>query len=184
MTFLLALVPARYRVLAEILIIAAIAAAVWGWIEHGKSVARDEGRAEVQQKWDAAVSNQRAEAVADAEANAKETQRRLERQGDAQREQQAELARYQRAAADAVAARDGMQHDIDNLTAAARRGASDTATAGERKAGGLAAGMLAELSRGSDALAELYARAADASRRAGVLCERSYDALTPLGASP
>lgn len=175
MSFLLGLIPAPYRLLAELALVAAVAAAVWGWIHHGKDVAHTqglaEGRAEIQAKWDADVSAQRL-------ADAKETQRRLERQGDAQREQAQELARYQRAAADAVVARDGMRQLVDDLEAVAQHGSSDTATADERKAGTAAAGMLADVSRAADDEAEVYARAADESRRAGLLCERSYDALT------
>lgn len=57
MTFLLNLIPAPYRLLAEILLTIALVGAVWGWIEYGKHEAHDaglkQGRAEIQAKWDA-----------------------------------------------------------------------------------------------------------------------------------
>lgn len=165
-----------------IALLAAVAAVLWGVRAYNESL-REDGRNQVRAQWEADKVKQRDDALRDAEANAKETQRRLERQGDAQREQALELARYQRVAADAVAARDGLQLDVDNLTAVARRAAVDAATAGEREAGIAAAGMLADVSRGADKLAEVYAREADTTRRAGVLCERDYDALRSTSSS-
>jgi hypothetical protein len=159
------------RVIQALMVAAALAAITAGvmWFAHAQ---REIGRAEVRAEWNA-------EKLAQAEAGAKETQRRLERQGDAQREQAQELARYQRAAADAAAARDGMRQLVDDLEAVVRRGGSVTATADERQAGAAATGMLADVSRGADEMAEIYAREADQSRFAGQLCERSYEALSP-----
>jgi hypothetical protein len=161
----------------QALVVAALAAAViagitWALHTYNEGL-REQGRAEVRAEWNA-------EKLAQREVDAKETQRRLDRQGDAQRDHAAELARYQRAAADAVAARDGYHGLLDNAERLAQLASRDSATVDERQAGAAAAGMLANVSRGSDALAEVYAREADASRRAGLLCEKSYDSLIPV----
>jgi hypothetical protein len=158
-------------------IYAAIVAAITAGIALFASHERDIGRHEVQAKWDSAIQRQQAEAIAQAQTNAKETLRRMEQQQEAQHDHDAELATYRQTITAANADLDRLHVRVAELTAAARRSASDTATASERAAGTAAAGMLAELSGGAAALAELYARQADSNRRAGLLCERDYDSL-------
>lgn len=168
------LLPNWTKLAIAAVVVGALTAAA-AWSVH---VQREIGRDEVRAEWSAEKALQGEQALADANANAEETQRRLRAQQEIQHVHDQEVARYERALVDARSARDGLQRRVAELSAAAGRAASDTATADERQAGAAAAAMLADLSRGSDELAEVYARVADASRSAGLQCERDYDALT------
>ncbi|WP_340521206.1 DUF2514 family protein [Cupriavidus necator] len=90
--------------------------------------------------------------------------------------QQAEAARADARAADAVARE--LRARATALTNAGRRPA-DTAIVGGGAPAPVAADLLADVLGRTDARAGELAEALDASRVAGLACERSYDALTP-----
>lgn len=116
----------------------------------------------------------------DAEASAKETQRRLERQGDSNRETEKRIA-VARAAADRAAAAAGqLRRDLAAADEARRRGnpAAVTVCAPAETALDLRTDMLGRI----DAAAGELAGYATAARIAGEACEREHDALT--GATP
>lgn len=164
---------------AKALILAAIAAALVGAYAMFVNHQREIGRWEVRAEWQAEREEQKDAAIKQAAANAQESQRRLAAQQKAQHDHDEELAAYKRSVADAATALAGLRGRVADLTAIARRGASDTATVADRAAAGAATGMLADLSGRTDAAAEVYASIADASRRAGLQCEREYQSLTP-----
>jgi hypothetical protein len=150
---------------------------VWHYVKLGD--ARDEGRAEVQVKWDRerAISTSAA-LLATAEARAEEQRRsaaQLEITNEAER-----LSNLGRAAAvRAVAAGDGLRQRAAPIASACDRARSDPSPviAGQTAPapGAVLAGVLQRL---DDAAGQLAAFA-DASRIAGLACERSYDALKP-----
>lgn len=138
---------------------------------------RQEGRDEVQQKWDKDTAERAAAALAEAQANAKETQRRLERQQENQRAQDALVAQLRRDAdaADAAVAR--LRQRTAAYLDAAGCGAltGDSALECVRAAAakvGIVLGQCAARHR------QLAADADDARAR-GLKCEADYDALTP-----
>lgn len=158
----------------------ALAAGYAAWTHHQREI----GRAEVQLKWDAAVSQQRAAALAEATANAQESLRRIERQQENQRVQDAQLAQA-RADAGRNDAAAGQLRDQLAATARRWRAALDhPATVGDRAAAGDAIGVLADVLRRADRRAGILAAYADASRAAGLQCERDYQALTPPPKGP
>lgn len=136
------------------------------------------GKATVRADWDKEkVAEQRA-VIAETQANAKETQRRLERQKDNQDAQDKELA-----AARGDALRNGADADRlrdQNATTAKRwRDAlRDTPACIECAAAGDAIGVLADVLSRADRRAGVLAAYADTARAAGIKCERDYDALT------
>ena len=146
----------------------ATGAAGFAWFVHHE---RDIGRAEVRAK----VAS---EAAAEAERNAKETQRRLDQQQEAQRVHDEDLARV---TADADRARDAagqLRQRVDELVAAARRSGCNSPAGGQRPATEDPIGMLAELQRRADERAGILADYADRARIAGQQCERAYDSLS------
>jgi hypothetical protein len=155
---------------AKLAIMAALASSVLGLYVWRVHVERDVGRAEVRAEWSAS-------ALADAEANARETYRRLNRQQENQIEQDKQLA-----VARAAAARN--ERDADSLRAqqadTARRwrdALSDSPTAGQCEAAGAAIGLQADVLGRADRRAGLLAEIADAARTRGLKCEADYDAL-------
>lgn len=161
------LTPSMLKMLAGALLVAAVGAGIAWFAHHEREIGRAEIRAQIAR-----------EAAAEAARNAKETQRRLDQQEEAQRAHDEDLAR---AAADAAAARDvagRLRLRVDELVAAARRGAGNPASGGQRPATEDPIGVLAELQRRADARAGVLAEYADRARIAGQQCERAYDALT------
>jgi hypothetical protein len=157
--------------LLKVLAVVAIAAgAVLLYQRHAEGL-REEGRQEVR-------AENAARALEQLQADARETQRRLERQGDAQRENLAQLNRA-RADADAhAAARGRMSRQLADFVAAHRGRPGDSAPIGSRAPASAALDLLADLLSGADAASGILAEALDRSYAAGQLCERSYDALT------
>lgn len=164
-----------------LLLLALVGVMVAGY-QWWRDAVRDEGvvagRAEVQKKWDDATLAHQHAVIEEAHANAKETQRRLERQKENQDAQDKELA-IARAAAD----RNGIAADelrVQNADAAKRWSATlgDSPTAGDLAAAAQTIGVLADVSGRADRRAGVLASYAEAARAAGLKCERDYDALT------
>lgn len=175
MNFLAALLPSR--VAAELIGIAIICAALIGgltWFAHHE---RAIGRFQVQARWDASIVKQQADALAESQANAKETQRRLERQKENQDAYDAELARARADAASATDAAGRLRQRAEQLAAAARRAASNAAAGSVGSTAPDASGMLSDVLGKAVERSRLLAAYADAARRAGLQCERDYDAL-------
>lgn len=89
--------------------------------------------------------------------------------------------REAQAMADAAAARDAGQRLRAQLTAITSRGgqaASHPSPAAASPPAGDPIGVLADVLERADRRAEILAAHADASRSAGLACERAYDALT------
>lgn len=170
---LLNLIPLPWRLGIIAALLAAVGAGVLAYGHHEHSL----GMQATQAQWDAERAKQAAQALAEAESNAKETQRRLERQGDAQREYDAQLAQAQHDAAAATAALDGLRRRAAQYAAAARGAASHPATVGNSPATDDPSGVLADVLGKLGGRAQLLAAYADAARRAGKQCERDYDTL-------
>lgn len=152
------------------------AGAAWHYAALGD--ARDEGRAEVQRKWDdERAANTSAALLATAEARAEERRRnaaQLEITNEAER-----LSKLGRdAAVRAAVAGVGLRQRAAPIAAACDRAARDPAPAGEREAGASAGSLLADVQRQLVEAAQLYASVADQARTAGLTCEKSYDSLT------
>jgi hypothetical protein len=162
------------RVILVAIVLGAIGFAIALWNHHEREL----GRQEVRTEWQAEREKQAQADLEQARSNAKETIRRLDAQKEAQDAHDKEKRRYEAAVVAAADAAAGMRDTIDNLEHLARGAARDSAAGQQCQAAGAAGGMLAQLSRGADALAELYAKQADASRRAGEHCALDYDALS------
>jgi NADH dehydrogenase/NADH:ubiquinone oxidoreductase subunit G len=169
----MSLIPLPWRIAAFALMLAGLAAAGGLFVSHERDIGRNEVRAE----WAKEKAAQLAQANREAESNAKETQRRLERQGDAQREYDAQLAQAQHDAAAATAALDGLRRRAAQYAAAARGAASHPAAVGNGPATDDPSGVLADVLGKLGGRAQLLAAYADAARRAGKQCERDYDTL-------
>lgn len=164
-----ALVPVRFWLYAGIAV-GAFFGYQW-WAGHQ----RDIGRQEVQAKWDASVSQQQADALAQARDNAKETLRRIDRQQEAQHAFDKDAAQ---ARADAVAAAGTAGRLRDDLAAiTAGRTPSDTATSSDGEAARATVTLLADMLVGMEQDGRGLAAALDASRAAGLQCSRAYEAL-------
>jgi hypothetical protein len=172
-------IPASLVVIGlKVLAVVAVVGAVIAIDRHRLGVARDEGRAEVQSKWNAEREQQKDSALRQAAANAEETARRLRAQKEAQDVHDKEVARA-RADADAARAAAGrLSRQLAEFAAAHRAAARDPAAVGNREAAADPLGMLAELLGRIDERAGILAAYADAARAAGLQCERSYEALT------
>lgn len=150
---------------------AAVAALVAGYAWWAGQI-REEGRQEIRDQWDRAN-------VADREMRAKEWLRRIERQQENQRAQDAEIARLQAAAARNAADADRVRQQA---TDAARDWAdrlADSPTAADLAAAAEAIRVCTELRGRADRRASLLAAYADAARAAGEGCEADYDTLRP-----
>ncbi|MEE1922696.1 DUF2514 domain-containing protein [Pseudomonas sp. 148P] len=147
----------------------------WGIYQHGRGVER----AAWEKAWaerDAADSDARAQAEAHARD---EEQRRAAAQQkvkeDAQKEQTA-------ADADAAGADDAgrrLRDEANKLAAGVGCPGTDTAAVARGKTATAAAMVLSDLLRRADERAGELAAAYDRARIAGLVCERSYDALSP-----
>lgn len=170
---LLNLIPGWAK-LAILAVVASLVAGVCAWFVH---VQRDIGRDEIRAEWNEDRAKQQAADLAQAQVNAKETQRRLERQKENQDAQDIELMAARR-----DAARNG--DDAGELraqlaeTAQRWRDAFRDSTPGSfGAAAGDAIGVCADVLGRADRRASLLAAYADTARAAGLKCERDYDAL-------
>lgn len=168
--------PGRW--LLYLALAAALVGGFFAWRAHERSVGRDEGRAEVQGKWDKEKIAQQQADLEQAENNAKETLRRLARQKENQDAQDKELAVARGDAARNAADADQLRNQ--NLTTAQRwRDAlRNTPTCIECAAAGDAIMVQADVLGRADRRAGDLANYADTARAAGLKCERDYDALT------
>jgi small-conductance mechanosensitive channel len=157
--------------------IAARAAAAVGFVSYQVHHQREIGRAEVRAEWDAA-------ALAEAQSNARESLRRLERQQENQRDQNAQLAAARADADRNRAAADGLREQNADAVRRWRAALDHPATGGECAAAGDAIGVLADVLSRADRRAGILAAYADAARAAGLQCERDYSALTSAPAAP
>ena len=182
MSLLLKFFPglAQYALLIEIALFAALALAVVGYVHHRDAGIFHNGELATQAKWDAEKHQQEAAALAEAESNAKETQRRLERQGEAQREYDDQLAQARADAAAAVDAAGRLRQRASQYAAAARRAGSNPAPVVNGAPAADASGMLADVLGKAVERSRLLASYADAARRAGKQCERDYDSLSAV----
>jgi hypothetical protein len=176
---LLASLPAWARLLVLAAIVAAAVGAYEAWAAHQRDIGRDEGRAEISAAWNAEKQIQLAAALSEAQANAEETLRRMERQRESQHAQDKELAAARRDAAAARQSAAGLRQWADDQAAAARRTSGDSAARVDGQAAADPAGMLADVLRRADERAGILAEYADRARIAGQQCERDYDALIP-----
>ena len=161
-----------------LLYLAAAAAAVAAyslWTSHQ----RDIGRAEVRAEWNAAILIQQADALERSRAAAKETVRRIDRQGEAQHAYDQDLARARADAAGAADTAGRLRDDLARLAAASGRSPSDTATSSDREAAGATIHLLADMLREMEPVCRAMAAAADSARISGQNCVRSYEALIP-----
>lgn len=158
------------RLAALIVIVLAIAGAWW---KFDRLLAKADAAG-----YERAMQEQTAKALAESQAKAKEGFRRLEAQDANQRAQDAEVARMRADRDAAVAVADRLR---EQSAEAARQWAgrlADSPTAQDLAAAGAAIQLLTDVrSRLEHAGADLAANA-DASRAAGLKCERDYDALT------
>ena len=138
---------------------------------------RDIGRAEVQAKWDKERDRLKDQAIAEQKAKDDEGRRRLEIQQRNQDAQDRQLALAKAAAARATAAADRVR---EQSIAAARDWAqrlADSPTRQDLQTAASAIRVCTELLGRADARAGILAQFADASRAAGLKCERDYDSL-------
>ncbi|MGE4243708.1 DUF2514 family protein [Ramlibacter sp.] len=173
-------------VLVLIAAAAALVAAIHGWIDGVRKEGFKEGdragAARVQELWDEDRAQAQAQRIADAEASARETLRRLNRQEENQREQDRLLAVARADADRARAAADSLQLRAATYLDAAGCGArsGDSAIACIREAAaaiGDALGQCGEIARG-------FAAEATEARARGLKCEADYDALTLKPSTP
>ena len=162
------------RLAALAVILAALSGIAWK-LHHSGYVA---GKAEIQQAWDAAVSKQRAQALAEEQANAAESARRIKAQQENDHAQEKLLA-----AARADASRNAADADrLRQQSAAAARGWRDalnnSPTSTVCQAAGEALMVSADLQQRADWVAGELAEYSDRARIAGDTCAGAYQALT------
>lgn len=186
----LSLIPLQYRLLAAGVAALAIAAAIMAWGASREADGRKIGRAEVQRVLDAERqdwADQRAAAAETsrlaAQAARIEEQRRVAALQEAldAAELQARRERADRVVADAAAG--SLRERIAALVAASRFAARNPGLTLGGPAAEDPAGVLADVLGRCEARVRLLAGVADERGRAGVLCERAYDALTATAAS-
>lgn len=175
---MLDLVPAPYRWAAL-----ALAAAILAGGSYRAGVSREHDRgtaalAQLQSRWDAADAEAGRTALAETQQNARETQRRLDRQKENDDAQAAQLARAARDLADSRISGQRLHQQSAALRAAIRGAAGDpTAGPGSAPAGD-ALDLFADLFSRADGRAGELAEALDRSHAAGLRCAADYDALT------
>jgi hypothetical protein len=138
-----------------------------------------EGRSQVRADWARENAQRAAAALAEAHANAKESQRRLDRQQENQRAQDALLAQ---ARADAERNRADADRVREQSASAARQWSArlaDSPSAGDLEAAAAAIAVLTDVRSRLDAAATELASYATSARAAGLKCAADYDALTP-----
>jgi len=170
------MIPAAiYKAITELVVVFAVLTGVC-WLGHRAGV--KSGRAEIQQRWDAARAQEAAAAVA-----ASEHARKVEQTRAADIERITHDAALQadaaRADADrALAARDGLRKQLDAYVAASHRAAGNPGAATGSPPAGDALDLLSDVLGRADERAGELAAAVDAARVAGQACERAYDSLT------
>jgi hypothetical protein len=163
---------------AKLALAAALMSALTGGYLYWTHHQRDIGRAEVQLKWDASVSLQRAAALAESESNARETLRRIEKQQENQLAQDRKLAQARADAGRNDAAAGQLRAQLADTARQWRDALDHPATGRECAAAGDAIGVLADVLGRADRRAGVLAAYADAAHAAGLKCEADYDALT------
>ncbi|KQM79806.1 DUF2514 family protein [Xylophilus sp. Leaf220] len=174
---MLSLIPAPYRWAALALAVAALAG---GSYRAGVSREHDRGTvalAQLQSRWDAADAAARGRALTEAEQNARETQRRLDRQKENDDAQAAQLARAARDLVDARTAGQRLHQQSEALRAAIRGAAGDPAAGSSSAPAGDALDLFADLFSRADGRAGELAEALDRSYAAGLRCELDYISL-------
>lgn len=168
--------PARW--LLYLGLAAALVLGYLAWEHHIDARGDARGAARVQAQWNAATIQQQQVDLRASEANAKETQRRLDRQKENQDAQDKQLAAARDAAGRNGADADRLRDQNATVAKQWRDALGYTATGGECPAAGDAIGVLADVLGRADRRAGVLASVADAARAAGLKCERDYDALT------
>jgi hypothetical protein len=163
----------------KLAILAALASAVLGFIGWQVHHQRDVGRDEIRAEWNADKVQQQAAALAEAEANAKETLRRLTRQKENQDANDQELMAARRDAARNGSDADQLREQNADIARKWRDALRDSPAGSQCQAAGDAIGVLADVLGRVDRRAGVLAAYADAARAAGLKCERDYDALKP-----
>lgn len=159
---------------------AAVAVLVgWGWWGHHQADAARADHAATKQAW----ADERAR-LHEAAANAERAARQQEKdRDDAQRkivaEAQRAAARSREDAAAAAAAGVGLRERAAALAARCGGAGPDSAAAAGGPAASAPGVVLADVLGRADARAVELAAAADATRTAGLACERAYDSLSP-----
>jgi hypothetical protein len=165
----------------KLAILAAAVSAATAFLGYEVHHQRDIGRAEVQLKWDAAVSDQRAKALAEATANAEETARRLKAQKENQDAQDELLAAAHRDAALNAAGADRLRAQLADTAHRWREALRHSPTVVQCQAAGTAIVLQADVLGRADRRAGELAAYSDAARAAGLKCQADYDALTSAG---
>jgi len=168
--------PGRW--LLYLALAAALVAGFFAWQSHERGIGREEGRAEVQGKWDKEKIAQQEAVIAENQANAKETQRRLERQKENQDAQDKELAAARGDAVRNSADADRLRDQNADTAKRWRDALRNTPACIECAPAGDAIVVLADVLARADRRAGDLAAYADTTRTAGLKCERDYDALT------
>jgi hypothetical protein len=156
----------------------AMLAAYGAWHSHVLAQGQASGSAEVQARWNAAQITQQKADLQTAEANARETQRRMERQKENQDVQDRELAAMRAAADHNGAAAFSLREQNAAAARLWRDALTDPASGSQCPAAADTIGVLADVLARADRRAGELASYADAARAAGLKCERDYDALT------
>lgn len=163
-------IPGWVRLLVLAVLVAIAAAGLSAFIHHQREIGRNEVRAE----W-------RAHDLAASEANAKETKRRLEAQQENQRAQNQELAAARRDADRNARDAERVRGEYAAAAKQWRDALRNSPSRADLEAAGAAIVLLTDLLGRSDHRAGELAAFADASRAAGIKCERDYDSLSMKG---
>lgn len=159
----------KWLAIGAAVVLGALALAAWDAARLQRAEKR--GAAAVRAEYTAA-------ALREAQANAAESLRRLNKQKENQDAQDAALAR---ARADAARAADDADRVRNQAAAAARDWSArlgDSPAASDSQAAGAAIGVCADVLGRAVAHARILASAADAARAAGLKCAADYDALS------
>lgn len=167
------LIPPQYKLAAYGIALAILVAGVSAWHIHGTRLAREEGRQEVQAKWDKERAQQAQDLLQHNAAVRAEEQRRSLAQEQIEHDYQTQVAKHAADAASAVTAYQRLLNNLKSSTPAAKRLPGDpiptficTAEPETRELLRSCAGRYVEMGR-----------LADAAYDAGKACERWADAL-------
>lgn len=154
-----------YRWLAAAVLLAVLTATYFGWRHQQREIGADGERAAwIKRDLDYAQDQ------------AKETQRRIARQEESNRETRTRADRAETAARRAAAVTGSLREELAAADAERRRDSSAIANCAAAEA---AVDLRDRLFRWADDAAGELARYAQAARLAGEQCERDYDALRP-----
>lgn len=166
----MSLLDPRIWIVLALAVAAAFAAGYW----RGERA----GKADVLAEWNAERAVQLQAAVEEGRANAKETQRRLDKQQENQHAQDRQLAAARADAAAERASADSMRGQAADAARQWRDALLNSPSASQLAAAADAIGVCTDLRSRADRRASLLAEYADAARIAGLKCEADYDALT------